>query len=206
MRFPKAYAGVKKILLSEIINTIAYALYLFIYLYYFFVDIDADNSDFMALLFGLIDLMFMFISLFSFLLCFIGMIQALKDEHLFKKAIIFSIVGIIASAIFYFAHGMFGNIFSGISTIATLLTTIYIILAFFNLARKLDNNQMERRGKIVILTLTVVLVISFLSSIISIFAPEIEIILSLLSIGLDLFGHLIFITYLASTHKILAQK
>ena len=158
MKFPNASQGVKKLFTSEILNIIAGFL-LFIGAIGAAIAaagaMSAANQDSLtvgqtaALLGGgAITAVFMFgglvISIIAYIMMIVGLNNARKDDSNFNTAFIFVFVSLILSVISSFIPGVFGQLLSSISQLATMFITVYIILGIRSLAIQLGNRQAKQ--------------------------------------------------------------
>ena len=164
MKFPNASQGVKKLFTSEILNIIAGFL-LFIGAIGAAIAaagaMSAANQDSLtggqtaALLGGGASTaicMFggLVISIIAYIMMIVGLNNARKDDSNFNTAFIFVFVSLILSVISSFIPGVFGQILSSISQLATMFVTVFIILGIRSLAIQLGNQQVENKGKTIV--------------------------------------------------------
>ncbi len=223
MKFPNASQGVKKLFTSEILNIIAGFL-LFIGAIGAAIAavgaMSAANQDSLtdgqaaALLGGgAITAVFMFgglvISIIAYIMMIVGLNNARKDDSNFNTAFIFVFVSLILSVISSFIPGVFGQILSSISQLATMFITVYIILGIRSLAIQLGNQQVENKGKTILYIIAVVYILAFIAKLVSTFttasAAVVSGVLAVIVIVLDIIAYIIFLTYLAQAKKMLAQ-
>lgn len=223
MKFPNASQGVKKLFTSEILNIIAGFL-LFIGAIGAAIAaagaMSAANQDSLtggqtaALLGGgAITAVFMFgglvISIIAYIMMIVGLNNARKDDSNFNTAFIFVFVSLILSVISSFIPGVFGQILSSISQLATMFVTVFIILGIRSLAIQLGNQQVENKGKTILYIIAAVYILAFIAKLVSTFttasAAVVSGVLAVIVIVLDIIAYIIFLTYLAQAKKMLEQ-
>jgi len=160
MRFPNAQAGVKKIFSAEILALIASfcSMMMVVFLYFMTKTVDADGNitsggAAVASLGGtaVFGMAATVLAVISFIFKIIGVKKASIDEDGFKTAF-YLILGGIAVALVkgvvssFTDNNTVSNIFSIINDVITLAITIFIIQSIINLAIKLNDDDMVKRG------------------------------------------------------------
>ena len=216
MRFPNAAAGVKKIFTSEILSLIAGLLSVIAAIggvVLAAAATSADNSSDAAAAAGLTGLGIFavfgigaaILLVIAFILKLVGINKAKVDEPAFKTAMIFVLVGIVATLIGGFINNdTVKSIFDIISSVASLCVTLYIIQGIKNLADQLNDGAVSAKGSKIFMLIACIYCIRILASIISLFAPTVAGILELVGAIVSIVQYIIFLTYLSQAKKMLA--
>ena len=216
MRFPNAAAGVKKIFTSEILSLIAGLLSVIAAIggvVLAAAATSADNSSDAATAAGLTGLGIFavfgigaaILLVIAFILKLVGINKAKVDESAFKTAMIFVLVGIVATLIGGFINNdTVKSIFDIISSVASLCVTLYIIQGIKNLADQLNDGAVSAKGSKIFMLIACIYCIRILASIISLFAPTVAGILELVGAIVSIVQYIIFLTYLSQAKKMLA--
>ena len=217
MRFPNAAAGVKKIFTSEILSLISGLLSVIAAIggvVLAAAATSADNSSDAAAAAGLAGLGIFavfgigaaILLVIAFILKLVGINKAKVDEPAFKTAMIFVLVGIVATLIGGFINNdTVKSIFDIISSVASLCVTLYIIQGIKNLADQLNDGAVSAKGSKIFMLIACIYCIRILASIISLFAPTVAGILELVGAIVSLVQYIIFLTYLSQAKKMLAK-
>ena len=140
MRFPNAFSGVKKIWLAEILMLLAAALSIVL------IVVVATNatmngeevviSETIAGVAGALTIVTAVIALVAFILNLIGLISAQKDEGAFKSALIFTLLGIVASVVssVWSSSTRLVKAMDVVTTLCSLFASYYVLTGIANLA------------------------------------------------------------------------
>lgn len=212
MKFINAYEGLKKIFVSQVISVISllFVLITNIIILVAFEDfMSYELSLFCMSCIIVLSIIAGVIGIAGIVFEILGLNQARKDERYFKKALFFLFIDIAAVLVTVLTgRGMFNNIFSGISETATLLVNVYIIMGVFDLADQMDQKEVESRGKITLVSMVVVFVLSVIVRFFGIFVDDGDILYSIISViclALEIVVFLIFLTYLSKAKKMLVD-
>ena len=203
MRFPEGYAGVKKLFTSEILNFIAAMIILPASVVMVIAGkkyTDPETLPFVVIPF----LVSGIIGIVAFIIQIVGLNRARKDDSQFKTALIFVFAGIAATFVASLTGGMFGNIFSFIDEVATLLVSVYTILGIYDLAEELENENVMLHGKIALFSGASVFVTAVFFRMIPVFVPRTNDILDILSLVMESAGYLIFVIFIFKAKKMLS--
>lgn len=218
MKYPNAYKGVKTLVKAMALNIAASVLFLLSALLFVAagINLSEDQIDLNALnttaIIGiaLATLGALIISLVSFILQIIGLMRGMKDEPLFKTALVYVFVGLAATLASSLMTGMVNSqltdSFKILSEVSTLLISLYIIFALRSLAQKLGNSKIDFKGKALIWVLISVFLMTIVSRIIGISSSELSSVLSALAAVFDLIGYCLFLIYLIQSKKMLAES
>ena len=206
MKYPNAYAGTNKLYKSELLNIISTVLMLAALVFALFTGEDSPSDDMSVffLAFTVLSIISGVIGIIAFILQFVGINQARKDEPLFKNAIYFIVICFICTLALTVSNGMFGRICAGIDEVSTLLINVYVIIGIYNLADLLNHQAVQRRGKLTLLLMTIFFGITFVLHLVRAFIPEIADNLGVIGTLLELAGYIISLMYLGKARKMLA--
>ena len=215
MRFPNAAAGVKKIFTSEILSLIAGLSSVIAAIggvVLAAAATSADNSSDAAAaglaglgIFAVFGIGAAILLVIAFILKLVGINKAKVDEPAFKTAMIFVLVGIVATLIGGFINNdTVKSIFDIISSVASLCVTLYIIQGIKNLADQLNDGAVSAKSSKIFMLIACIYCIRILASIISLFAPTVAGILELVGAIVSIVQYIIFLTYLSQAKKMLA--
>lgn len=218
MRFPNAFAGVKKIFTAEILALIARICVLIASvgalatLGAAAATANTDSSAAAAVglagagIAGIFGVASGILAIIAFILQILGINKAKADEPAFKTALIFILVGIAASVIssLFSSNETVSSIFSIVGDIANLCVTLYIIQGIKNLADQLNDGAMSAKGNKIFMLITVMYGIVLLANIIGLFAPAIASILAIVAAVIGIVQYFIFLSYLSQAKKMLA--
>ena len=210
MTYPNAFKGVKKIFTAEILTIISTILLLIAAALAVGAANVADTADETAL--AMIGVLAIFgiagtiIALIAFFINLSGLKAGAQDEPKFKTALIFVIVGIVATLISGFFEGVVSDIFSYINSIASVLITYFVISAIMSLAGQLGNEEMVQKGKTAITFVVAAFAVSLIVSIISLFLNNDTVVgvLGVIALILSLVQYIIYLVYLAKSKKMLS--
>lgn len=211
MKFPNAFAGVKKLYTSEILALIALIFTLITVIAGFFtigvIDAGVEEAVNPSLaITGVLTIITAILSLISFILSIVGLSQAGKDEPIFKYALYASLLGIVASVAAGFLPEGFGkDILSVINEIVLLLVPLLSIVGIMSLSKQYMNSDMENRGNSLIKLITASIIVAGVADIIYRFFANGAVVLGIIAIVIDLAASLIYLGYLNRARKMLAE-
>lgn len=210
MKYPNAYAGIKKVFASQILHILS-TLFSFASSMILVFDKEAASwEDFNPFFWASMGLMTagVVLSVVAFILQLVGLNRARRDERLFKKAMYFVIICAVCTVSLLFGSGMFGKIMAGIDEVSTLLIFVYIFIAVFNLADQLGDMGMQKKGKLALLLVTVMFGVAFVLQIVMAFIPDlVEVVENLAVLGtiLEFIGYIVALLYIGAAKKMLAK-
>ncbi len=211
MKFPNAFAGVKKLYTSEILALIAliFALITAIAGFTSIGIIDAGVEDAVnpsLAITGVLTIITAILSLICFILNLVGLNQAGKDEPAFKYALYVSLLGIVVSVAGGFVPEGFGKeLLSVINEIVLLLVPVLSIAGIISLSKQYMNSDMENRGNSLLKLMTTSIVVAGVADIIYRFFANGAIVLGIVAIVIDLIASLIYLGYLNRARKMLEE-
>lgn len=211
MKYPNAFAGIKKLYTSEILAIIVLVFALITVIAGFFTIgvIDAGIEEAVnpgLAVTGVLTIIVTILSLICFILNLVGLSQAGKDEPIFKFALYASLLGIVVSVIgALIPEGAVKELLSVINEIALLLVPLLSISGIMSLAKNSKNSDMENRGKSIINLITASIIVAGIADIIYRFFVNGAIVLGIIAILIDLVASLIYLGYLKRARKMLAE-
>ena len=211
MKFPNAFAGVKKLYTSEILALIALIFALITAIAGFFtigvIDAGVEEAVNAGLgVTGVFTILTAILSLICFILNLVGLGQAGKDEPAFKYALYVSLLGIVVSVAAGLVPEGFGKeILSVINEIVLLLVPVLSIAGIMSLSKQYMNSDMENRGNSLLKLMSASIIIAGVADIIYRFFANGAIVLGIIAIVIDLAASLIYLGYLNRARKMLAE-
>lgn len=151
------------------------------------------------------------LAIIAFILKLVGVNKASKDEQAFKIAFYFIFIGIIASVVggIFSTNTTVTNIVAVVSDIVSLGVTIYIIQGIKNLAEKLGDDNMIKKGDNLFNVILAIYVLIIIAQIINlIFGGTAALVVSavvIIAAGiLDIVQYILYLSYLSKAKKMLA--
>ena len=219
MRFPNAAKGINKIFASEILSLIAtIASGIAAILTILFVDSGSTGnsagaiaSELSILIFGIAGLMLMFI---AFIFQLIGVIQASKDESLFKAVIFLTLAGLLFTAIaqwFITSNAIVYNISGTLALVADIVASLFMILGISSLASQCENNVIVDKCATLFRVILWIAIVGLITKFFSIFvtsqsAKAIVAVFSVISLILNITQYVLYIMILTKTRKMLKES
>ena len=221
--YPNAAKGVKRIFISEILSLIAEigAIVAIITTLLSIataasesevdpvVGIFASDAYVGLTVTGLVTIIAAVLAVIAFIMQLVGIVNASKDEGAFK----ISLFAVIASIVFTIIGGFFpqtsivSKIFSALTTLSQLFVTVFIIQGIINLAKKIGNSAVEKKGNTLLKIIACIYIISVIIYIVTGIIGGAPIIANVLSIGssvLQIVAYLLFLSVLSNAKKMLA--
>ena len=211
MKFPNAFAGVKKLYIAEILAIIALILTLITTVAAFFtigvIDRGLEEAVNPSLVVtGVFAIVTAILVLIAFVLDLVGLSQAGKDEPTFKYALIVAIVGIVASAASSFLpDGAGKELLTLLYEIGINLVAVFSIAGIMALAKKSMNAEMEERGTFLLKLIIASIIIANVADIIYRFFANGAVVLGIVAIVIDLAASLLYLGYLNRARKMLEE-
>ena len=216
MKFNNAYEGVKKIFTAEILSLIV-SICTTVTLVLPVIGLIAAKSDSQAGAiaslggFAVLAIATVVLAIIAFILKLVGVNKASKDEQAFKIAFYFIFIGIIASVVsgIFSTNTTVTNIVAVISDVVSLGVTIYIIQGIKNLAEKLGDDNMVKKGDNLFKVILAIYVLIIIAQIINlIFGGTAALVVSavvIIAAGiLDIVQYILYLSYLSKAKKMLA--
>ncbi|MBR6444693.1 MAG: hypothetical protein IKS63_04625 [Firmicutes bacterium] len=176
MTYPNAYSGVKKIFLAQILILIAAVLSVVVAgtgISEVQNSTSAQIGTGTLVAAGGISIVIAVISIVAFIINLVGLSQAGKDERNFKTAFILTIIGLIIAIVSGFASASgFADIFELAGKIINMLIIVFVIYGVVALATKLNDEKLVRKGKSLLVMITVLLLISVVMGVIGSIAGD----------------------------------
>ena len=221
MKYPNAAKGIKKIhtsmLLSIIVALTALVTAVIGVFEYASVDkvLNSSESDLSGLaafggLIAIVSIVSLVLLLIAYILNIVGIINASKDEQIFKLAL-YAEVGMLAVSVI--KSFLSGNAFaSGILVIVTGLlsvaSNIFIIQGVRNLASNIHNYDMNKKGETVFKIVGILLILDFILNSISSFMGGVQMsvvaaVISGISAIISIVAFMIMFNYLSKAKNML---
>ena len=204
MRFPNAYAGVKKIFSSEIlslISSILLAVVAAVAAAGETGDLSSGKDGTIAII-AVAGLIALVVGLIALIFQLIGLNRASIDEPAFKTAFFFAIAMLIVTIIGgYISTKNENSIVSDLPNLLNIFVFIFTVSGISNLARRMGREDMASFG-IKILILQIILTV--LSFVLQVFKKgPIADVLSVIALLLTVIVYVIYLIYLARAKKML---
>lgn len=217
MKFEKAYKGVSRIYTAQILELLSgiFAILVAILAVVAVVGAIAGSAGaaigsgigagalvILALIFGII----------AFFLTISGINSAGADEPIFKSALLWLIIGIIAKIVqgVLTAYPVGKGIVSIVVSVASILETYYIVMGITSLADKLGNSEISAKGNsllkmiigtyVVAIILNIIAMICGMNSALTVVVGVLGIIVAIVSIV----AYILFLVLLSKAKKMLA--
>ena len=213
MKFPNAYAGVKKLFTAEILALIGVIVLLIAALAALVMvgaaEAEADGVGLASLgvaaVFGLAGGVLAIIAL---ILQIAGLNAGGKDEPLFKTALSFAVAGIVVQALASFvpSEGI-RKMAETFVPVAQVLLIYYVIAAIRSLAEKLDNSEMVQKARGVIIIVYVTFGVQVLAKVLGQFVLTGTVggVVEIVGYVLEIVQFIVYLSYLSKAKKMLAQ-
>ena len=206
MKFPNAFAGVKKIYIAEILSIIAAGLSL-VSAVFMAIGEEAILGSAAVLIIAAV------LMIVAEILNIVGVNRASKDESAFKKALIVLLVGIVANVVMctYDDNKVVSDIAGFVGSVTEFLASFFICTGIINLADKLMKADVSEKGKKTRSMLMVLFLISAGLSLVSVIAGSnsgVTTVVSVISIASAVASFIAYIFYiglLSKAKKMLAE-
>ena len=209
MTFPNAFNGVKKLFTSEILALIAGICTVIAAIGALAIVGGSDAGGILLIIFALAALV---LAIIGYIMMLIGLKRAGHDENRFNQAFIVAIAVLVLSAVssIFTSAGVGGGIPSAImdfvKKVGDVVIAILVINGVQNLASKLDNDQILKKGNTLLIILAIVNGLAAITSLISAFcggsiASKVGGVFSLISGILSIVYYILFIIFLAKSKK-----
>lgn len=215
MKFTNAFEGVKKIFAAEILaliasvcGTIALALPVVALV----AAANQSGGGTAASLGGLVvvGIATVVLSIIAFIFKLIGVNKASKDEPSFKIALYLILAGIAVSV----AGGIFNSnatassIFSALGEVVNLGVTIFIIQGIKNLAAKLGDEKMVKKGDTIFKYIIAIYVLVIIAQIVAMIlqnsaALVVALVIIVITGILEIIQYILYLIYLSKAKKML---
>lgn len=207
MKYPNAYEGIKRIYRAEILEIVALVLTVAAsVLPTFLTEGSSEANVGIVTAAGGFLIAMMVVSVIAFFLNISGISRASADEPEFKKAMIYTIGGIAAGLLAnVFEEGSIGvRLLEVVQSTARMFTMLAVINGIMALAKKLMNREEAARGKRAENLLFLVVGLSLILQLISVFLKESE---SLMMVGglLGIVAMILMIAAICTYLKLLSR-
>lgn len=214
MKFKNAYNGVSKLFTAEVmmlLSTVALIVAGIVLAVAAAMQADAVAVGSMIAL-GIFGIAALVLSVVAFVLNFVGLIQANKDEASFSVALIATVVGIIASILMgvFSANTLVSGLMDTFTKIASLATTLFVVQGIVKLANRLGNQKMIQKGHTIFYLILTVQIIGIVARFIAaLFGGNaalalVAAVLAITAQVINLVAYFIYLAYLGRAKKMLA--
>lgn len=220
MKFPSAAKGMKRIFSAEILQLVGVICLIFavaLLISGVAADKVSNGSDEGLAILGagflgslILGLAFTVLYTIAFIMHLVGIINARHDEDSFSSALIFLIISVVFSCLsMCFVQKSISSIFVSVSSLASTISTIFVIVGGVKLADRLNRGDVSTKGANVLKLIIAIGLISCIVSIVStftgsIFASVTSIILIIVVLVLDIIKYILYLSFLAKAKKMLA--
>ena len=215
MRFPNAYAGVKKLYTSEILSIVG-GLALLVAAILIAIgkagsEAGSETVEYAGIGIGaVIGLAGMVVLLISYIFQIIGVNKASNDEPAFKIALFLIIVSFICTAASSLTKDngnatTLSSIFDSVWSVIELGVTVFIIQGIRNLADRLNNGAVSAKGATIFKIMTAFYALIIVANIVAIFSVTIAVIIAIIVPILSLIQYIIFLSFLSQAKKMLSK-
>lgn len=154
MKYPNALNGLKKIYSAEILNLIVGILMLVMSVFglmAFDESLPKEQAEQYVLITGILLTASFIIMAIAYIMTFVGVKKAAKDEPVFKNAFTWILVGLVLSlgtSILsnFVSVEKFERYINLGNRLASILVTVYIIIGVTTLAERIGDHEQVRRG------------------------------------------------------------
>ena len=216
MKFQNAFEGVKKIFAAEILSLIGSVCATVMLALSVGALISAANSSAtgaaaslggMAVLVVAVTVL----AIIAFIFKLIGVIKASKDEPSFKVVLYLIIAGIVVSVVsgIFSGNATVKGIASILNDLVNLGITVYIIQGIKNLAAKLGDENMVKKGDTIFKYILAIYILVIIAQIVSLILQNttgliIVLVIIVISGILNVIQYFLYLGYLSKAKKMLA--
>ena len=216
MKFQNAFEGVKKIFAAEILSLIGSVCATVMLALLVGASIAAANSPAtgaaaslggMAVLVVAVTVL----AIIAFIFKLIGVIKASKDEPSFKVVLYLIIAGIVVSVVsgIFSGNATVKGIASILNDLVNLGITVYIIQGIKNLAAKLGDENMVKKGDTIFKYILAIYILVIIAQIVSLILQNttgliIVLVIIVISGILNVIQYFLYLGYLSKAKKMLA--
>ena len=211
MRFPNAYAGVKKIFTAEILGLIAVILLLVAAVMALVAKGGAEQGVDEAVVVGgigaaALGLPALVLMVITFILNIVGLNAGAKDEPKFRTALTWVIIGIVASVVSGLNVSWLQGACETLGNLANILITIYVVQAIVSLSEKKMDEGMKAKGKRLLTIILVVYALATIAQVLGDFVVtgKVGAILAVVALVLGIVQYVLYLSYLSKAKKMLA--
>ena len=208
MKYPNAYKGVTKILVTEILEVVVSVLAAAFLLIQFTMYPNSDDPGaFPGLLIFMI--VIAVIGVFALVLYLVGVVQAKKEEHEFKLALIMTIIALvlmIASESFSFITPVVGEWIEFGCEIIELLAFESVVGGVVNLAEKIGDEKVLSIGKRMRILVTFIWIAMIAAKALEFVSGNAAEYVKMAHSVLELADHILYLILLVKGRKMLARE
>ncbi|MBR3642664.1 MAG: hypothetical protein IKN57_04055 [Parasporobacterium sp.] len=207
MKYPNAFAGIKKILTSQIVQLIG----AFCLVFGAVIAYAGATSENVALVIvgGAVALVASVVEIVALILNLLGLNQARKDETNFHNAFIFAIVGVILSVLGAVLATPYPDVADWLSFVTRIfeITVIELtVLGIIALADRLGRDDVSKLGHVLQILISILWAIVLVVRFVGNRVDRISNVMDLISSVLELVVTILFIVLLSKAKKMLEQN
>ena len=167
MTYPNAFKGVKNIYYSGILSLVVAALSILMAVLAYRNGGSGPGAVFAILVLMII------LSLIVFVMNLVGICQAVRDEDTFRTARTAAIVSLILSVLSSLLedYALLNTLLELAGKISSFICSVYVVKGIMALARKLNQTEMEERGRKLINLIIIVFSAGFVLALLHAFIP-----------------------------------
>ena len=216
MTYPKAYKGVKKVFIGEILEVIASLLAVVAATMTAIISAGQGNEGMTAAVLGLSAAAGV-LAILGFVLQMVGLFQAGGDEYAFRTAF-WTVIVIIVASVLQTTFTLIPNIPSLVIrvlevliNIATIFVVLFILNGICNLASKLHEEKMYRFGRFLTWVVVILYAVTALLSLLPVFfgnaewAVKVAATLALIAAITELVTYVLIFIYIGKAVKMLKK-
>ena len=212
MTLRNTYDGLKTLKAAEVLNTVGLSIAGLIVLISMISSGSIGSRDsissqelaqamgggamFITLGFGTVIL-----ALIAYIMQIVGVNKAKTEDASFDNALMYIIGGIIVSVIDSFAGGWFAALLSIATKVLSLLVVLCIINGVRNIAVKLENAEMDKKGGMIYIVMIVLSVLAIAFGMLDSMIPSMELLLTFVAGCFNIAKSVVFLTYLSKAVK-----
>ena len=207
MRFPNAYKGLQKVLISQYLQIIS-VFCMLVAGVLALVGAEMSNVDLMLAGGGLL-LAGAVIAIIGLILNLIGLNQARRDEQNFMFAFIFAIIAIataVVGTILLTPAPVFADWLQFISKVAEITVTEYTVIGIVTLATQLRREDVAGFGRIIMIIITILFAVVLFAELFANTMTAFADIMGTVSSALNLLVLILFIILLVKSKKMLSKN
>ena len=167
MTYPNAYSGVKKVFTAQILILVGAILAFIVAVAGAMATTDGTPSEVAggaAIGAGALASVTAILMFIAFIINLVGLHQAGKDGNNFKTAFRLAIAGIVVSVIQGILNAMGSETAASgvqiVSDLLSILVMIYVIYGIIDIAKRIGDEKLEKKGRTLLTFITVLMIIS----------------------------------------------
>ena len=213
MKYPNAHAGVKKLFTAEVLSLIG-VIALLIAAFAALFTVGAAEAEAVGVglaslgVAAVLGLAGGVLAIIALILQIVGLNAGGKDEPQFKTALSFAVAGIVVQALASFVPAEIVQKFADTFVpLAQVLLIYYVIAAIRSLAEKLDDSELVRKARSVIIVVFVTFGVQILAKVFSKFVltGKVAGVIEIVGLVLEIVQFIVYLSYLSKAKKMLER-